>query len=133
MSGVLSSATPAVTAYAPTRVLQPTIGPYAVTIQVAPARRGPQSFRVTAEGATAATPPARSIQLDLGQDVGAVQALPVTFTYRLPGAIAPDRATPFTFMSSAVDVPTTGAWTGTLTVIAAENAQYTDAFTYDVL
>lgn len=133
VSGVLSSTPPAVTAYAPTRVVHATIGPYAVTIQVAPARRGPQSFRVTAEGATAGTPPARSIQLDLGQETGSVQALPVTFPYRLPGAIAPDRPTPLTFVSSAVDVPTTGPWTGTLTVVAGETAQYTDAFTYDVV
>jgi copper transport protein len=130
---VLSSVTPAAAAYAPERVVETTIGPYAVTIEVAPARRGPQSFRVTARGDTEATPPAASIQLDLQQAAGPVQGLPVTFPYRLSGAIEVGRPTGFTFVSSSVNVPGTGAWTGTLTLVASPTRQYTANFTYQVV
>ncbi|WNI18008.1 copper resistance protein CopC [Actinacidiphila sp. ITFR-21] len=133
VAGVLSSAAPAATAYAPTRVVHAAIGPYAVTIEVAPARRGPESFRVTAEGATDATAPVRSVQLDLGRPAGGVRALRVGFPYRLPGPIRPGRATAFTFVSSSVNVPGTGTWTGTLVLVAGPTEQYADAFHYRVL
>lgn len=133
VAGVLSSAAPAATAYDPTRVVHATIGPYAVTIEVAPTRRGPQSFRITAEGATDATAPTRSVQLDLGRAAGTVRALPVSFPYRLPGPIRAGRATAFTFVSSSVNVPGAGTWTGTLTLVAGATEQYTDAFHYRVL
>lgn len=133
VSGVLSAVEPAATAYAPTRTMYAVIGPYAVTIEVSPARRGPETFRVTAEGTTDATPPTQSIQLDLGQTAGAVQALPVSFPFRLPGAIHAGRATTFTFVSAALNVPDTGTWTGTLTLVASATEQYADAFRYEVL
>lgn len=132
VSGVLSSVTPAKTAYAPTRAVHTTIGPYDVTIEVAPARRGPESFRVTATGTTAQAPTPQSIQLDLGQAHGAVKALQVSFPFRLPGAISTTAATAFTFVSPSVSVPDTGTWTGTLTVIAGPTEQYTDDFHYRV-
>lgn len=133
VSGVLASVTPAAAAYAPKRVIDAMIGPYAVTIEVAPARRGPQSFRITAQGATEATVPAQSIQLDLGQTSGAVRALPVSFPYRLPGTIVVGRPTGFTFVSSSVNVPETGAWTGTLTLVAGPTQPYAADFTYRVV
>jgi copper transport protein len=133
VSGLLSSVTPAAAAYAPRRVIDTTIGPYAVTIEVAPARRGPQSFRITAQGATEATAPAQSVQLDLGRRSGAVRALPVIFRYRLSGKIVVGRPTGFTFVSSSVSVPETGAWTGTLTLVAGPLQQYTGDFTYRVV
>jgi copper transport protein len=133
VAGVLSSTAPAATAYAPTRVVHATIGPYAVTIEVGPARRGPQSFRVTATGATAATAPARSVRLDLGQAAGAVRALPVGFPYRLPGPIRAGQPTASTFASASVDIPRTGTWTGTLTLVASATEQYTADFHYQVL
>jgi copper transport protein len=133
VAGVLSSAAPAATAYSPARILHATIGPYTVTVEVGPARRGPESFRVTAESTDAATAPAESVQLDLGQPSGRVQALPVDFPYRLPGPIRAGQATAFTFVSSSVTVPDSGTWTGTLTLVASATDQYTDAFHYQVL
>jgi copper transport protein len=133
VSGVLSSVAPAATAYAPTRTIHTVIGPYAVTIAVAPARRGPESFRITAKATSQATPPAQSLQLDLGHAGGSVQALPVTFSYRLPGAIDPGKATPFTFVSPSVNIPDTGTWTGTLTLVTGPTEQYADDFDYRVL
>ncbi|MHA6757591.1 copper resistance CopC/CopD family protein [Streptacidiphilus sp. PAMC 29251] len=133
VAGVLSSAAPAATAYAPTRVLHATIGPYAVTIEVGPARRGPESFRITAEGSGDKVAAAQSVQLDLGQSAGRVRALPVGFPYRLPGPIHTGQATAFTFVSSSVNVPDPGTWTGTLTLVASATEQYTDAFHYQVL
>jgi copper transport protein len=133
VSGVLSSVAPAAEAYAPARTLHAVIGPYTVTFEVAPARRGPQSFRVTAVGAAESTALPRSVQLDLGQDAGAVKDLRVRFPYRLPGAIRPGKATAFTFVSSSVDVPAKGGWTATLTLVAGPAEQYTGALRYRVL
>jgi copper transport protein len=133
VSGVLSSIAPAAAAYAPTRVVHAVIGPYTVTVEVAPARRGPQSFRVTAEGAADTTALPQSVRLDLGQDAGAVKDLPVGFPYRLPGPLRPGKATAFTFVSSSVNVPAAGAWTATLTLVAGPAEQYTDALHYWVL
>lgn len=133
VSGVLSSVNPATTAYDPTRLIHSTIGPYAVTISVAPARRGPQSFRITARGMISAAPTPQSVQLDLGQSSGGVQALPVTFPYVLPGALSPGRATPFTFVSPSVNVPDSGTWTATVTIVAGPTEQYVNDFTYRVV
>ena len=133
VSGLLSSVAPASAAYAPRRVIDATIGPYDVRIEVAPARRGPESFRVRVRGRAEATPPARSVDLDLGQASGAVRALPVSFPYRLPGSIRPGQPTGITFVSSAVNVPVTGLWTGTLTLVAGRTEQYTAEFAYQVL
>ncbi|QMU69077.1 copper resistance protein CopC [Streptacidiphilus sp. P02-A3a] len=133
VAGVLSSTAPAATAYAPTRVLHAVIGPYTVTIEIGPARRGPESFRITAEAADAATDPVESVQLDLGQAGGGVRALPVDFPYLLPGPIRAGQSTAFTFASSSVAVPDSGSWTGTLTLVASATEQYTDAFQYHVI
>lgn len=133
VSGVLSSVAPAAAAYAPTRVVHAVVGPYAVTFEVAPARRGPQSFRVTAEGAGDTTALPRSLSLDLGQDAGGVEDLRVRFPYRLPGPVRPGEATAFTFVSSPVNVPAAGRWTATLTVVAGTTEQYTAALHYRVL
>ncbi len=134
VSGVLSSTPPAEVSYAPTRVVDRIIGPYAVRISVSPARRGPQSFRVVATGKDAATPPASALELALDTgDSTAVRALPVSFPYRLPGVLSPGRPTPFTFVSPSVNVPEVGTWTGTLTVVAGPTLQYTDTFRYRVL
>ncbi|WP_328914995.1 MULTISPECIES: copper resistance CopC/CopD family protein [unclassified Streptomyces] len=133
VSGVLSSVAPAGAAYAPTRVVHAVVGPYTVIFEVAPARRGLESFRVTAQGAGDTTALPRSVSLDLGQDAGAVEDLRVPFSYRLPGSIRPGRATAFTFVSSSVNVPAAGRWTATLTVVAGPTEQYTTALHYRVL
>ncbi|MFI0718540.1 copper resistance protein CopC [Streptomyces sp. NPDC021224] len=133
VSGVLSSVAPAAAAYAPARVVHTVAGPYTVTFEVAPARRGPQSFRVTARGASDATALPRSVQLDVGQGAGGVRDVRVAFPYRLPGPVLPGRATAFTFVSSSVVVPAAGRWTATLTVVAGPTEQYTTALHYRVL
>ncbi|WP_375476453.1 copper resistance CopC/CopD family protein [uncultured Jatrophihabitans sp.] len=133
VSGVLSSVVPAETAYAPARVMHAAIGPYEVTIRVAPARRGPESFRITAAATADSAPLPQSIQLDIGQRGGSVQALPVSFPYRLPGAIDAGRADSVTFVSPSVNVPGAGTWTGTLTVVTGPTEQYADDFDYQVL
>ncbi|MEV8515135.1 copper resistance protein CopC [Dactylosporangium sp. NPDC051484] len=132
VSGVLSSITPAEAAYAPQLQLRTAIGPYAVSIAVAPLRRGPESFRITVAGHTDATPPAESLQLVLSQPDGPVRALEVRFPYRIPGAIQPGAPTPMTFSSTTVNVPSAGTWTATLTVVAGRTRQYTDAFDFRV-
>lgn len=133
VSGVLSSVNPAVTAYAPAWATTATVGPYAVNIEIAPARRGPQVFRITARANSVSVPPPQSLALDLKQSAGGIRALPVEFTYRLPSVLTPGRPTTFTFISSSVNVPASGGWSGTLTVIAGATQQYTDEFDYPVL
>lgn len=132
VSGLLSTVAPGTDSYAPTRTLDEQIGPYAVSIDVGPARRGPQTFRITVLGESAETPVPRELRLDLALEDGSVRGLSVDFPYRLPGAISGD-ATPFTFVSSAVSVPAIGAWSGTLTVVADERRQYTAEFGYRVV
>lgn len=133
ISGLLSSVAPGTDVYAPTRTIAEQIGPYAVTVDVGPARRGPQTFRVTVTGDTPDTAVPRELRLDLALADGSVRGLTVDFPYRLPGAIRGDTATPFTFVSSAVSVPVTGEWSGTLTVIADERRQYAAEFGYRVV
>ncbi|GAA2579745.1 hypothetical protein GCM10010399_06840 [Dactylosporangium fulvum] len=132
VSGVLSSITPAEAAYAPQQQIRTAIGPFAVTIGIAPVRRGPQSFRITVAGRTDATPLAQSLQLQLRQPDGPVRALEVRFPYRLPGEIRPGVPTPITFPSTTVNVPSAGSWTGTLTVVAGRTQQYTTIFDFRV-
>ncbi|MEV6931324.1 copper resistance protein CopC, partial [Dactylosporangium sp. NPDC051485] len=132
VSGVLSSITPAEAAYAPERHIDAAIGPYAVTVDIAPVRRGPQRLRITVAGRTDATPPAQSLQLVLSQAGGPVRALEVRFPYRIPGAVRPGEPTPVTFSGSSVNVPSAGPWTGTLTVVAGRTQQFTGAFDFRV-
>ncbi|MFT4043745.1 MAG: CopD family protein [Gordonia sp. (in: high G+C Gram-positive bacteria)] len=135
VAGVLSSTNPAVSAYAPTRTAHVVLGPYDVVVRVGPARRGPESFRVTAVASTSAAPPPQSIRLTLRQKGIGVRALPVDFGYRLPGTLHPGRPTAFTFVSSSVNVPATGIWTGTLTVDGGPDQPlaYVGQFSYQVL
>ena len=132
VSGVLSSITPAEAAYAPQKRVDTTIGPYAVSIGIAPTRRGPESFRIAVVGSTDATALAQSLALELSQPDGPVRALRVDFPYRLPGAIRPGAPTPITFSSASVNVPSAGAWIATLTVIGGPLQQYTAVFDFRV-
>lgn len=132
ISGVLSSITPAEASYAPRVVQTRTIGPYTVTIEGGPARRGPQSFRVTAVGRSDAAPLPRGVQLQLDEDDGPVRAVNVTFPYRVAGVLRPGRPTPVTFTSSTVTLPRPGAWRATVTVVADRFDQYTADVRYPV-
>ncbi|HWK93014.1 MAG TPA: copper resistance protein CopC [Luteimicrobium sp.] len=125
LSGVLSSVPPAESAYAPTATRHTTVGPYAVTFEAGPVRRGPTSFRVTVLPPSEAAPMPTVLELTLAQPGGPVTGLAVRFPYRVPGALAPGRPTPVTFTSETVTVPSTGAWTATLTVGADRLDQYT--------
>ncbi|GAB3854032.1 copper resistance CopC/CopD family protein [Dactylosporangium cerinum] len=127
VSGVLSATTPAEAAYAPQRHVRTTAGPYDVSIAAGPLRRGPETFRITVVGRTDATPLPQSLHLSL-RTPGGPQALDVRFPFRIPGAIRPGTATPVTFSGASVTVPTTGTWTGTLTVVAGRTQQYTTVF-----
>jgi copper transport protein len=130
LSGVLSSVTPAEAAYAPTVTRHARVGPYAVTFEAGPARRGPESFRVTAVASTPDSPGPQTVRIVLRQDDGPVQGLHADVPYRIAGALVPGRPTPVTFASATVTVPATGRWTATVTVVAGEYEQYTAAFSY---
>lgn len=137
VAGVLSSLTPAAAAYAPTRTIETTVGEYALRIDVGPARRGPETFRVvvtpTAPQTGVAAP--TSISLVLRQPDSGVRGLPVDFSYRLPGDINHGRPAPVTFISPAVTVPTTGEWIGTLTLnpVTGDSIAHVKDFTYRVV
>ncbi|GAA3296613.1 copper resistance protein CopC/CopD [Dactylosporangium vinaceum] len=132
LSGMLSSITPAEAAYAPELHATITVDPYIVAVDIAPLRRGPQSHRVTITGRAEATPPARSVQLVLSQPGHAGPTPGVRFPYRLPGALRPGEPTPVAFAGGAVTVPSSGAWTGTLTIEASDSRQFTGTFDFRV-
>lgn len=127
VSGVLSSVDPAQATYAPTTTQTLTAGPYTVSLRIAPARRGPVGFRVTVTGAADATPLAQQVQLTLDEPGGAVRALPVEFTARIPGSIRGGQPVPMTFVSSVVVLPDIGDWRAQLTVVASPTEQYSVA------
>lgn len=132
VSGVLSSITPAAADYAPTVVSHQKIGPYRVTLEVAPARTGPETFRITVlePSFNAALPD--SLDVELSQSNGPVKSLKVQFPYRIAGVIHPGKPTPVTFTSAAVTVPRTGEWTASVTVVASALEQYTADLSYRV-
>lgn len=132
VSGVLSSITPAKADYAPTAVEHRKIGPYQVTLEVGPARRGPQAFRITAVQPTEASPLPQEVQVVLSQADGPVKDLAVSFPYRIPGVVHAGKPTPILFASSAVTVPSTGVWTASVTVVASQFDQYTATISYRV-
>lgn len=80
VAGVLSSLTPAAAAYAPTRTIETTVGEYALRIDVGPARRGPETFRVvvTPTSPQSGVPAPTSISLVLRQPDSGVRGLPST-------------------------------------------------------
>lgn len=125
LSGVLSSVDPAQATYAPTTTQTLTAGPYTVDLRIAPARRGPVGFRVTVGGAVDETPLAQQVELTLNQPGGAIRALPVEFTARIPGDIRAGQPVPMTFVSSVVVLPAIGDWQAQLTVVASPTEQYT--------
>ncbi|MHA7985045.1 copper resistance CopC/CopD family protein [Rathayibacter sp. CAU 1779] len=132
VSGVLSSITPAEAAYAPVVAQQRTIGPYTVTFDGGPARRGQQSFRVTVVGADDSTPLPQRVELQLSEASGPVKALPVSFPFRVAGVNHPGTATPIDFASATVTLPRSGSWVATLTVVADAFDQYTAELDYPV-
>jgi copper transport protein len=132
VSGVLSSISPAEAAYSPTATVRSEIGPYRVTMEVSPTRRGPQTFRVEVVEPSFDSPFPQSVQVQLSQPDGSVQNLKLQFPYRLAGVIHPGRPTPVTFTSAAVNVPQTGRWTATVTVVVSRLEQYTADLPYRV-
>lgn len=128
LSGVLSSVTPAKDAWAPVATARTQVGPYGLVVEAAPARRGPQSLRITV------TPPSPDVspQLRAVLRSGEGVELPVELPYRLPAPLEPGRPTPVTFVSAAVSVPTTGTWTLAVTVVAGPLEQYAGEVAYDV-
>ncbi|AYG02182.1 copper resistance CopC/CopD family protein [Gryllotalpicola protaetiae] len=132
ISGVLSSITPAAADYAPTVTAHEKIGPYRVTLEVAPARTGPETLKVTVlePSFNAALPD--SIDVELSQPGGPVKSLDVQFPYRIAGVLHPGRPTPVTFTSAAITVPRTGEWTASVTVVASALEQYTADLSYRV-
>jgi len=132
VSGVLSSITPAAADYAPTVTQHAKIGPYRVAFEVAPARQGPETLRITVlePSFNAALPD--SLDVRLSQPGGPVKSLAVQFPYVIAGVVHPGRPTPVTFTSSAVNVPRTGEWTAAVTIVVSALEQYTDDFAYRV-
>lgn len=132
ISGVLSSITPAAADYAPTATANEKIGPYRVTLEVAPARTGPETLKVTVlEPSFNAALPA-SLDVTLSQPGGPMKRLNVQFPYRIAGVLHPGKPTPITFTSAAVTVPRTGDWTANVTVVASALEQYTADVHYRV-
>ncbi|MBT0768704.1 copper resistance protein CopC/CopD [Kineosporia sp. J2-2] len=127
VSGALSSVTPASAAYAPHRTVTTEAGPYTVTVEIAPARRGPQGLRIVTRGRGT---PVRSVVLELQHEN---DRLPITFPYRLPGPLRNGEPTTSTFVSASVNIPETGDWTAQLTLVAGPTRQYATAFTYTVV
>lgn len=132
LSGVLGSITPGEAAYAPRATIETTIGPYAVTVEIGPTRVGPQQFRVVVTPPTANAPLPRALDLVVARVDGSLTGLTAEFPYRIPGTLSPGEPTPFTFVSSALNVPEAGRWRATLTVVAGPFEQYTAAFDYGV-
>jgi copper transport protein len=132
ISGVLSSITPASADYAPTVTRHEKVGPYDVTLEIAPARTGPETLKITVlePSFNAALP--SSLDVSLSQPGGPVKALAVQFPYRIAGVVHPGRPTPVTFTSAAVTVPRDGAWTASVTIVASALEQYTADFSYRV-
>ncbi|MFT8636863.1 MAG: copper resistance protein CopC [Pseudoclavibacter sp.] len=130
VSGVLSSISPAEAAYSPTATARSEIGPYRVTMEVSPARRGPQTFRVQVVEPNFDSAFPQSVQVQLSQPDGSVQNLKLQFPYRVAGVIHSGRPTPVTFTSAAVNVPQTGTWTATVTVVVSRLEQYTADLPY---
>ena len=132
LSGVLSSITPAADDYAPIASATTDIGPYAVTVEIAPVRLGPQSLRVTVLPPEENSAQPQELEVSLRQVDGAVQGLEVDFPYRIPGALHPGEATPTTFVSSAVNVPATGSWVASIAIVVDALDQYAGSITYTV-
>lgn len=132
VSGVLSSIAPAAADYAPTVTRHEKIGPYQVTLEVSPARQGPETLRITVlePSFNAALPD--SLDVELSQPGGPVKSLAVQFPYRIAGVLHPGKPTPVTFTSAAVSVPRTGEWTASVTVVASALEQYTADLSYRV-
>ena len=131
-SGVLSSLTPARDDWAPTAEATAEIGPYAVRVEIVPARVGPQALRVTV------TPPAERfsqpdvLEAPLRRANGGATSLSAEMPYRLPAPRDPGHPTPVTSISAAVGVPTTGLWAVTLTIVVSRLEQYTGEVRYEV-
>jgi len=132
VSGVLSSITPAAADYAPTVTTHEKIGPYQVTVEVAPVRQGPETFRITVVEPSFNAVLPDSLDVELSQAGGPVKRLKVQFPYRIAGVLHPGKPTPVTFTSAAVNVPRTGEWTASITVVASVLEQYTNDVTYRV-
>lgn len=129
VSGVLSSITPAKDDWMPVATAESRIGPYEVSVEVAPARRGPQSLRLTVTPPTVDSPP-QELRVVLRNDRGV--ELPVELPYRVPQALSPGEPTDVAFISASVNVPSTGSWTIAVTVVASPVEQYAGDLTYDV-
>lgn len=131
-SGVLSSLTPARDDWAPTGEATAEIGPYAVRVEIVPARVGPQALRVTV------TPPAEhfaqpdELEATLRPADGGATSLSAEMPYRLPAPRDPGHPTPVTFVSAAVGVPAAGLWAVTLTIVVSPLEQYTGEVRYEV-
>lgn len=135
VSGVLSSVTPAKVDYAPTVTERVTAGPYELTVDAGPLRQGPASFRVTAVRPDAGRndPLPQDVGITLAQGAGGVGDLPVDVPMRLPGAIGEAGSTPVTFVSSSVNVPSTGRWVATIEMTVDTFEQYVVAVPLDVV
>ncbi|WP_176386770.1 CopD family protein [Gulosibacter sp. 10] len=132
VSGLLSSLEPAGDEWAPLALQEAEIGPYHVTVQIAPARLGPQTFKVTVLPLDPAQPNPPELGVTLQQVDGVLGDLPVEFPYRLPAPLSPGEAVPVTFTSAAVNVPETGEWEGTITLVVDRLEQYSGTVRYEV-
>ena len=101
-------------------------------MEVGPARRGPQTLRLRVVPSGAAAKPPAAVEVQLSQAAGPVQDLKVQFPYRLAGVVHGQEPTPVTFTSADVDVPRTGRWIATVTVVADRLDQYTADLGYRV-
>lgn len=132
LSGVLSSITPARDSWAPDHTVTTTAGPWRLTVEIGPTRRGPETFKVTAVQPTFNSPLPESVGLELSQVDGPVRDLEAQFPYRLAGVLRPGTPTPVTFTSAALSVPRTGEWAATITIVVSEFEQYAATVRYRV-
>jgi copper transport protein len=132
ISGVLSSVTPALDEWHPVATMTAIAGPYELAIEVAPARLGPQTFRISVTPPEPNSPQPEVVDASLQQVDGPVAALDVAFPIRLPEPLDPDSPTTTTFISSAVNVPDTGEWEVVVVLEVDRLEQYSTSFRYDV-
>jgi copper transport protein len=132
LSGVLSSVTPAIDEWRPSYEATATAGPYEVQIEVAPARLGPQTVRISVTPPEPNAPQPEVLEASLQQIDGPVADLDVDFPIRLPEPLDPEEPTTTTFISAAVNVPDTGEWEVVVVLVVDRLEQYSTSFRYDV-
>lgn len=135
ISGVVSSITPAREEWSPAVAESTSIGPYEVTVELTPARVGPQTMRVRVLPPHRDTPRPEEIELQLrqpGTAADSVDSVRVDFNYRIPEPYNPQAPAATSFVSSAFSVPAAGDWEASITLVVDRMEQYSEAIKYKV-